>query len=55
MEADLCGDGRWVVVRTFEVLPEQVLRHTLPDAWSAYWVRFWIDTDCEANAVFVYR
>jgi len=55
MEADVCGDGRWVKVQSFRVPAQQVLAHTLPQAWSAYWVRFYADAACAADAVFVYR
>lgn len=55
MEADLCGDGRWVEVDSFAVPAGEGLTHALPEAWSAYWVRFYVDADCEADAVFVYR
>lgn len=55
MTADVCGDGRWLEVQSFEVPARQTLRHRLPRAWSAYWVRFACDVDCVASATFLYR
>ena len=55
LEADLCGDGRWTVVRDFVVQPGQTLRHEFPRAWSAYWVRMRASAACAASAQFTYR
>lgn len=55
MTADVCGDGRWLEVRSFEVPARQTLRHRMPRAWSAYWVRFASNVACVASATFLYR
>lgn len=53
--ADLCGDGRRPTVRRFDVPAGEPLRHEFPRAWSAYWLRFAVDTGCCATAQLEYR
>ena len=55
MEADLCGDGHWTVVANFEVPAGKPLRHALPAAWSAYWIRLRANAACRADATFFYQ
>ncbi|MBP8300568.1 MAG: hypothetical protein KA020_09405, partial [Planctomycetes bacterium] len=55
LEADLCGDGQWTVVRRFEVPGGKAETFNFRRAWSAYWVRLRTDADCVATAQFEYR
>ncbi len=54
IEVDFTGNGDWTKYQTFEVGSEPV-RHTFPDAFSAYWVRVVADTDCEATVLLKYE
>lgn len=54
LEADLCGDGRWTVVDRRQV-PTRGLRGSMPDQWSAYWMRVRASEDCTATAEFLYH
>lgn len=55
LEADLCGDGRWTVVQSFDVPAGERLVHDFPRAWSAYWLRLRAGTSCRATAQLTYR
>lgn len=54
-ELDVTGDGNWVVYRTFEMKPGVLTNHTFPESFSAYWIRFKADTNCQASAMLEYR
>lgn len=55
VEADLCGDGRWTPVRTFEVPTGTPRIHEFDRAWSAYWLRVRAERACSATAQLRYR
>ena len=55
LEADLCGDGRWTSVQTFDVPAGEELAHAFPRAWSAYWLRLRVDVACRVTAQLTYR
>lgn len=54
-QIDIHGDGTWVDYSRFEVAPESPVRHTFPDAFSAYWIRFISDRNTIATAHLSYR
>ena len=51
-EIDITGNGDWVPYMTFEVKGHA--NHVFPDSFSAYWIRFRSDKDCQASATLVY-
>jgi hypothetical protein len=55
LEADLCGDGRWTAVRSFDVPAGEELAYGFPRAWSAYWLRLRVDAACRVTAQLAYR
>nr|WP_295929519.1 hypothetical protein [uncultured Dyadobacter sp.] len=55
MEVDPVGNGPWMVYKTFTVKPGQTVSFDFPQGFSARWVRFRTDKDCEATAWLEYR
>lgn len=55
LEVDIDGTGLWVPYKTFPVKPDETVRHTFPDGFSAYWIRAISDTDAYATVQFEYR
>lgn len=55
LQVDLTGDGNWVTYQAFGVAPGKTVRHTFPEAFSAYWVRVMSDRDTTATAQFEYE
>jgi hypothetical protein len=54
VELDITGAGGWVTYQVIEVQPGAPTVVKLPDALSAYWVRFVSDTACKATAILTY-
>ncbi len=54
LEADIAGNGHWVVYREFTVAPGKTIRHIFPNAFSAYWVRLVASKSTTATAIFNY-
>lgn len=55
MEVDPVGNGPWMTYKTFTVKPGQTVSFDFPPGFSARWVRFKTDKDCEATAWLEYR
>ena len=55
LEVDLDGTGRWVPYQRFGVKAGEVLAHTFPEAFAAYWVRAVTERDTTATVLFDYR
>ena len=55
IEVDLTGDGNWSTYKTVELKVDDSFDHQFPDAFSAYWIRFTVDKDCEASALLTYK
>lgn len=55
MEVDPAGNGPWMTYKTFTVKPGQTVSFDFPQGFSARWVRFKTDKDCEATAWLEYR
>ena len=54
VEADFTGTGVWAEVTSLSVKPGQILDHTFPDAFGAYWLRVTASADATATAQFEY-
>lgn len=54
VEADVSGEGTWVLYKEFVVNPGEKVEHQFPDAFGAYWVRVVADHNTTATAKFVY-
>ena len=55
LEIDVDGTGLWIPYESFEMKPNQPLKHNFPMGFSAYWVRTVCDTATTATAWFVYE
>ncbi len=55
VEVDVTGDGLWVTYGNFELAPGKAVKHTFPEAFSAYWLRTVSSKDCQATAQLVYE
>lgn len=55
VQVDLTGDGNWVTYRSFEVTPGRTIKHSFPEAFSAYWLRTVSTKDCRATAQLSYQ
>ncbi|MEP4077252.1 hypothetical protein [Haloferula sp.] len=55
LEVDIDGTGLWLPYQTFKVEAGKPVKHTFPEAFSAYWVRAISDTDTTATAWFNYK
>jgi|GEM_PF-53611 len=55
LEVDVDGTGLWIPYRSIKVGATTLIDHTLPEGFSAYWVRAVSDTDTTASVVFTYH
>jgi hypothetical protein len=55
VEADLTGDGFWVLHKTLSVVPGQAVQYTFPAAFQARWVRFVGNAEGRATAQLDYK
>lgn len=54
LELEIDGGGTWVRGQRFRLTADRTLRHTFPESFSAYWIRFSSDTDATLTAVLEY-
>jgi hypothetical protein len=55
LESDLSGTGHWVTYRNFTIAPGQLVEHTFPDAYYAYWIRVIANRETTATVTFIYE
>lgn len=55
VEVDPIGNGPWMEYKTFTVKPGQTVSFDFPKGFSARWIRFKTDKDCEATALLEYK
>ena len=55
VEIDIDGNGTWKTYKTLEVPPDRTVRHSFPEAFSAYWVRTVAAQDTAATAQLLYE
>jgi hypothetical protein len=55
IEADPCGNGSWMSYSKITVGPGQIYEYDFPENFSARWIRFKCDSDCNATAFLEYK
>ena len=54
LEADVTGEGKWVVVKEFVLKPSESAQHEFPNWFQAYWVRLISNQDTTGTAQLIY-
>jgi hypothetical protein len=55
VEADLTGEGHWVLHKSIAVAPGKPVEYIFPAAFHARWLRCMTDRDCVATALLMYE
>jgi hypothetical protein len=55
IEIDITGEGHWVRYKALPTDGAKALQYDFPEAFSAYWIRFTVDRDCNASAILTYQ
>ena len=55
LQVDIDGGGTWVDYKSFDVSPQESIRHAFPEDFSAYWIRAVSNKDAIMSAVFSYQ
>lgn len=55
VQIDITGTGSWQNYRVIQVPAGEVAVHDFPDAFDAYWIRFFTSEDCSATAQLQYN
>jgi hypothetical protein len=55
LQVDVDGTGLWVPYKSFRLKPGKTVKHTLPEGFSAYWVRAVSNADTTAAVMFTYE
>ncbi|MBZ0257876.1 hypothetical protein K8I31_17565, partial [bacterium] len=55
LQVDIDGAGTWADFKSYIVEPNQTVTETLPESFSAYWVRTLCDQDANATVMFEYE
>ena len=55
VEADPTGNGTWMEFKKISIRPGEVYENDFPENFSASWIRFISDADCNATAFLEYK
>jgi len=53
-EVDFLGDGTWKTYEIFSVPKDKYFHYEFPEGFSAHWIRFKADTQCNATVYLLY-
>lgn len=55
LQVDIDGAGTWADYKSYHVPSTQTITETLPESFSAYWVRALCNQDANATVMFEYK